>query len=392
MTALIDLKPVRRCGKCQRLIPADRTRCPYCSGEFVGIPHGVPRTCHPETSEPKERKPMSPETKKKMMIGAGVAAVAIIVLIVVNMIQGMYRLDKSILEPLDPNDVAAIIKDDPQFRKVYELTNTIREQVRTPEDKAKYGEITYKRLRDYMNYFGNKMYTDEQIEVFRKNYESEIHEPVKPKVDELVKKWQKFVEENDVNKYLEIQVQTSYTTDGWGTSHPAWYFVIKTPKGKLADCDVTVECKNPEQGYESYGTSTQHFGSLEELQEQVGRDNQKYWVNVTNSDFWNEYQMIPTINSVTLANGKVITADAANEVPETVKAYLDNKNADTEFAMIKELIDKTYPSENEYAAKQLEKKLQELDPLCYELLTKVSRATYTLPSISNDEGEDSYEE
>lgn len=390
MTVLIDLKPVRRCEKCHRLIPADRTRCPYCSGMFEGVPHEMSYVGQPETA-PRERKPMSPETKKKIWIGGVATAVVIVGLILFNFIQGLYRLDKSILEPLSPDDVTAIAKDDPQFRDVYELTDVIRQQVRTTEDKEKYGKITYKQLREYMNYYGNKMFAMEQTEKFQKSYESDVHAPMKPKVAALVNKWQKFVEENDVNKYLEIQVQTLYYTDGWGMQHPAWYYAIKTPKGKLSDCDVTVECKSPEQGYEAYGTSTRHYVSLEELQAEVGKDNLRYWTNVTNSSFWDEYQMIPTINSVTLANGKVITADAANEVPETVRAYLDNKNDETEYAMIKELIDKKYPSENEYVAEQMDKKLQELDPLCYELLKKVGHVAGTLPTVSNEESS-SYDE
>ena len=93
MTALIDLKPVRRCGKCYRLIPADRTRCPYCSGEF----EGVPRASHVEQPEsaPRQRKPMSPETKKKLKIGGLAVVVIIIGLVIFNFIQGLYRLDKS---------------------------------------------------------------------------------------------------------------------------------------------------------------------------------------------------------------------------------------------------------------------------------------------------------
>ena len=292
---------------------------------------------------------------------------------------------------MSPDDVAAITKDDPQFSEVYELTDVIRQQVRTPEDKKKYGEITYKQLREYMNYYGNQLFATEQTEKFQKSYESEVHAPMKPKVDALVNKLKKFVEENDVNKYLEIQVQTSYYEDGWGTQHPSWYFVIKTPKGKVVDCDVTVECQNPERGDEAYGTSPQHYVSLMELQA-ITKDNQKYWTYITNTDFWDEYQLIPTINSVTLANGKVITADAVNEVPETVAAYLDNKNDETEYAMIKELIDKEYPSENEYVAKQMDKKLQEIDPLCYELLKKLGRSEVTLPSSDSDEASSSYDE
>lgn len=100
-----------------------------------------------------------------------------------------------------------------------------------------------------------------------------------------------------------------------------------------------------------------------------------YWRYSWRDGFWNDYEMHMVINSVTLANGKTIKADAANEVPEPIKEYIDTKDKEVEFAIIKDFIDENYPSENEYAMNKLSEKLKDLDPLCYELLTKVSNAS-----------------
>lgn len=92
MVSLIDLKPVRRCGRCSHLIPKEQKYCPYCNGDVKSAPHSE----YPsqQTSPAKPREPMSPETKKKILIGGGVAAAIIVVLVIFNMVQGMFRLDK----------------------------------------------------------------------------------------------------------------------------------------------------------------------------------------------------------------------------------------------------------------------------------------------------------
>lgn len=151
----------------------------------------------------------APETKKKILIGGGVAAAIIVVLVIFNMVQGMFRLDKSIYEPLDKSDIAALEKDDPQFGEFYEQCQLIIQTMNTAEFRKKYGEITYKQLREYLNYYGNKAYSDEVLDEEKKNYEKEIYIPIKPKVDALVEKWNKFVEDNDVNKYLQINAKYS---------------------------------------------------------------------------------------------------------------------------------------------------------------------------------------
>lgn len=370
MVSLIDLKPVRRCGRCSHLIPKEQKYCPYCNGDVKSAPHSE----YPsqQTSPAKPREPMSPETKKKILIGGGVAAAIIVVLVIFNMVQGMFRLDKSIYEPLDKSDIAALEKDDPQFGEFYEQCQLIIQTMNTAEFRKKYGEITYKQLREYLNYYGNKAYSDEVLDEEKKNYEKEIYIPIKPKVDALVEKWNKFVEDNDVNKYLQINAKYSKGQSGWETV-PTFYFICKMPKGKLSDCSVTISLIEKSSGMQPYGA--EFNTNLSDLLNCNSQANAFYWRYSWRDGFWNDYEMHMVINSVTLANGKTIKADAANEVPEPIKEYIDTKDKEVEFAIIKDFIDENYPSENEYAMNKLSEKLKDLDPLCYELLTKVSNAS-----------------
>ena len=386
MVSLIDLKPVRRCGRCSHLIPKEQTSCPYCNGNVSTFQTTEKDIRHSQPATPS--KPMSPETKKRLVIGGIVAATVIIVLVVFNMVQGMFRLDKSIYEPLDKSDITALEKDDPQFAEFYEQCTLIRQTMSAAEYQQKYGSITYKQLREYLNHYGNKAYSDEVIAEEKKHYTDDVYAPVKPKVDALIAKWNKFVEDNDVNKYLQIDIKCSKgnRTILWETeAAPAFYFVCKMPKGKLKDCSVTLSVKEKESGMNAYGTSDTPV-DLNTLLQWNSSDNIGVWNTSWYDGFWNYNEMQATINSVTLSNGKVIKADALSEVPESVKTYLENKNSDTEFAMIKDQIDKSYPSENEFALDKLTKKLESLDPLCYELLNKVAAATGRPMSLSSSMG------
>lgn len=72
----IELTPVKRCGKCYRLIPQRLTECPYCEGTYS--PVEVEREPEPEVEE-VPREPMSEETKKRIKYGLiAVAALAVV--------------------------------------------------------------------------------------------------------------------------------------------------------------------------------------------------------------------------------------------------------------------------------------------------------------------------
>lgn len=61
----IDFKPVKRCGECNHLIPADLDYCPYCQGQVSPSAYSKPT----EEVVEKERKPMAPGTKRLLLVG-----------------------------------------------------------------------------------------------------------------------------------------------------------------------------------------------------------------------------------------------------------------------------------------------------------------------------------
>lgn len=61
----IEIIPVKRCGKCYRLIPERMADCPYCNGTYAPVEVQPEPEVEPEVEYVRE--PMSEETKKKIL-------------------------------------------------------------------------------------------------------------------------------------------------------------------------------------------------------------------------------------------------------------------------------------------------------------------------------------
>ena len=250
----------------------------------------------------------------------------------------------------------------------------LRESIKTPEDEQKYKDVTYKQLQDFLNYYSNEIYCNQIKEDATRLHEATVHEPIKAKVEEVKSKWEKFIEDHDVNRYLHIEVITGYYSDYW-YSHPDWYFKVKQPKVALSDCNVSYNCYNRNTGDECWSTN-EAYTDLEGLLACNSKNNGRYYTQITNSDFWNTYEMKTTIHSVTLKDGTVISENDCDEVPSSVKSYLEDKNEVTELALILDQIDPAYTSADKFVYDAIQKDLRSKDSLCYELVNRVNQSSY----------------
>ena len=100
----LNLVDVRRCPTCGHLVPKDYQACPYCSNTEVKLPTAPTSQYQPTTPvAPRQKKPMSPQAKKRLrnglIIGGSVVAVLVIGFFVWNLISESRVLKKSVLEP-----------------------------------------------------------------------------------------------------------------------------------------------------------------------------------------------------------------------------------------------------------------------------------------------------
>lgn len=112
--------------------------------------------------------------------------------------------------------------------------------------------------------------------------------------------------------------------------------------------------------------------NYEFIKEHSSNENGAILGRISQSDFWDDYDLRATIHSVTLKDGTHISNDDINKVPETVRNYFSNHDEDSETQMIVDQIDKNFIGAKQYAFDALQKALQERDPVCYELVERVN--------------------
>ena len=121
---IIDLKPVRRCGKCFRLIPASMDRCPYCQGTGYMKPEqktaAFGEQPEGESGPHFSWKDLSPKTKRYIYIGLAALAAIIAACVIWNYVAKTRALNKSIFEPLDESVVMSQAEKDMNFARFYQ--------------------------------------------------------------------------------------------------------------------------------------------------------------------------------------------------------------------------------------------------------------------------------
>ena len=369
----LDFKPVKRCGGCNHLIPSTMAECPYCKGKsFIN-------KVQAEVEEPANLEmptiQFTPKQKKMALLAVVLAALAFGIVALTQYILDSRALSKSIFDPLSEKVVAEQTKKDKNFADFYKSVEAIRETIKTPEDQQKYKDISYKQLQEFLTYYSDKFYCDKLEKDARQRHTVEKIAPIQPKIDEITTKWEKFIEEHDVYKYIDVKVVSDgyQTVEGYwyDETRPAFYFTCQELQGKLKDCSVSFLCFDEEE----YSSSYYDFGpiNLETIKEHLKGN--PWTINTTNTNFWKEHHFGPQVHSVTLQNGTVISQDDIEKVPMSVRDYLHCIDEETETALIRDQIDPKYPTPTQFAYEAIQKNLQEKDPLCYELVDRFNSSS-----------------
>ena len=357
---LIDLKPVKRCGECNHLIPANMDYCPYCHDE-------VKPTSDFETPEEEvqfERKPMSPETKKRLMMGGCGLLVIIVGALLWQFIANSLVLNKSILEPLDESVVRSQAEDNPDFYRFYQEVSQLREFIKSDEDKEKYGEISYKDFLSYYNSYSSSVYCDEIKKESEDEYEKTMMTPMKARIDSVKSYWSQYVESHDISKLINVEIKKDYLMGGY----PAFWFIVKYPKDKLSNCSSDIEFRD------YWGYPQTYPQSLSDLLTHNSKD-QALHLNWQDSNYWRNHDISLTIHSVTIEKtGETINEGDINKVPVTVRIYLDNATESNEYSLIKETIDENFPSKEMFAHDAIVNNLKEKNELIYGLIERVENS------------------
>ena len=360
---LIDLKPVRRCGECYHLIPAVLKNCPYCHGDVKAKPLSA-KTPNDEEAESFHISPLSPETKQRLLWGGAACALLVVAVLVWQFVANSMVLGKSILEPLDESTVISKTKDNPDFERFYNEVSELRNFIKSEEDKEKYKDVSYNDFLSYYNSYSSVVYCDEIKKNAAESYDKDLLAPMHSRIDSVKVSWTKFIEEHDVNNFINVDIKKGVNYSGY----PIFYFIVRYPKEKLSDCSATLHFPD-RWGYES----TYNL-DLQQLLDHNSAD-MAYNLNWEDTNYWKNNEITLQINSVRLEkSGKIITADDKEQVPEVVTAYLNDNSEYNELTLIRELLDSEFPSRDDYALKAVQDNLKKKNTKLYELIERVEMA------------------
>ena len=375
---IIDLKPVRRCGKCFRLIPASMDRCPYCQGAGYMKPEqktaAFGEQPEGESGPHFSWKDLSPKTKRYIYIGLAALAAIIAACVIWNYVAKARALNKSIFEPLDESVVMSQAEKDMNFARFYQEVRELTGYLTSDEDKEAYKDITYNDFLDFYNCYSSQVYCNDIKEKTEAEYGKKIMEPMKTRVDSVKAYWDKYVNDHDISKYISVKINNFRFVQDWDYScYPAWFYTVNIPKGNVKDCHAKVEFKDNSP----FGEPVTDYVDLAKIKDHNSKEkcvylSQRY---AYGDDYWDSHSVELTIQDITLNDGTVIKANDIENVPPSFTAYLADPSDDNTCRLIIETIDNQFPFKAKYAYDAIIAKLKEKSPKCFELIEKVEKAT-----------------
>jgi len=137
---------------------------------------------------------------------------SLLVLIFITFVSCNNKLDKSVIEPMEIEDLKTIIEKDTLFEYTYKAIQKIREDVLTDDvQKAKWSDITYNRVHNMMKFYSDSLTQSKYTKEIRKEWQDK-YDKYDKKVDSIANYWEKYLKDNSLNNYVAIElfdVQTS---------------------------------------------------------------------------------------------------------------------------------------------------------------------------------------
>ena len=114
---------------------------------------------------------------------------SLLVIVFITFVSCKNQLDKSVIEPMEIENLKTIIEKDTLFEYTYKAIQKIREDVLTDDvDKAKWSDITYNRVHKMMKFYLDSLTQSKYTKEVRKKWNNKYdiyNEKIDAKYDEL---------------------------------------------------------------------------------------------------------------------------------------------------------------------------------------------------------------
>lgn len=285
---------------------------------------------------------------------------------------GCDRLNKPIFEPLALKELDEEIKKDSLFGMLYEQIQSINENtLNTDSQKAKYADLTYRRVYYLFSYQDTVLYSKLSTEWDSKYANYSI------KADSIINYWQQLKEENSLDQYVKIEVasiSTNYYSFG-GVDNVHIGFRLTPLKGTIEQLrfgysiQPKIDQKDGRDIYsidKSWCLSTSPFSKPVVRYWEVGYSNEKRLAGENIETLSRDYDVKIKIDKVRI-NSKNLSIDDI-KIPRSVEMYLEFGSSYYIDDIIQKYIDSSYMPKYKYIMDGFNKHLKKLDALAFEYL------------------------
>jgi hypothetical protein len=289
--------------------------------------------------------------------------------------------DKPVSEKLSTDELSKAIKSDTLFTSFYE---GIRKNVDEMDDikKAKFNEVTYRRLFKYYKFLQDTTYWKPLSEKWEKEWEKDLG-IYSTKADSTINYWKKYLADNSLDKYVKVElanINKEYYDYIGELKEVNLGFRMTPLQGAVQQIRFDYGYKAKIHGDDNYYEKHRCIETDPLNSSRIG-----YWeVEYSDKDkfsgknvesFLRDYNVYIEVVEIRKDGVNMSIADFA--VPEEVTKCLEvEKEYPTLFDMykddiIKNLIKKDYIGKREYSNKKAEEIQEKEDKLCYDFLKEL---------------------
>lgn len=301
-------------------------------------------------------------------------------------------LRKSILEPLETDMLADLIKKDSNFVYFYEEVSAIRTWLLSVSqiEQALYMDVTYDDLRQIRQYWLDTTYRRKQFRKVISEYNKKYSKDYSEEVDSVLSKWRKYWEKYQPNQYVDVEF-FDYEIEGWYFEDNNVRFRITPKLGEVLDKVVFKYCIR--------ARSAEDDGTAKEWSTYIFCDVygpiytsiiRKYGLKMDNPLDYRKFTSYPPDNVEQYFNFNIQIEDVEiggisviDSIPDVVLSVLkdgDNYNGKQYGDIIRDVIDTTYISMYDYVFPKVRsietEKICGINPKCMDMMRKFIKTEF----------------
>lgn len=288
--------------------------------------------------------------------------------------------DKSVSEKLNTEELSKAIKGDTLFSSFYE---NIRKGVDEMDDikKAKFNDVTYRRLFKYFKFLRDTTYWNPLSEKWEKEWKKEYGVYL-PKVDSTLKYWKKYLQENSLNKYVNVelaQIDKDYYEYAGGLKEVNLGFRLTPLQGAIEQLRFNYGYKakiNGDKYFEKHNCIlTSPFSSPTIKYWEVSYSDRDNFSEKSVETFLRDYNLQIEITNIR-KDGVNISTDDFN-IPEEISEYFtygENDDLMRDYCkdkVLKKIIYKDFLDKWEHSNKKADEIREKEDKLCFDFMKEL---------------------